>query len=74
MVEEYALNSTGPFMEICGTEKSLFLVDEYTSLTQTLKPLFCRHDLNHFNATSSIPNFLSRTFKRLDDQLYQMQY
>ena len=63
MVEEYGLNSTGPFMDRCGTKKSMPLLVEYASLTQTLKPLFCRYVLNHFSATSLIPNFLSRTFK-----------
>ena len=62
MIEEHALKSTGPFMDPCGTEKSMSHLVEYASLTQTLKSLFCRYDLNHFNAPSLIPNFLSRTF------------
>ena len=29
MVEEYALNSTGPFMDPCGTNKAMSLLVEY---------------------------------------------
>ena len=50
-------------MDPCNTKKSMSLLVEYASLRQTLKPLFCRYDLNHFNTTSLILNFLSRTFK-----------
>ena len=61
IADEYVLNRTGPLMEPCGMDNVISLSFEYALFTHTLKNLGGKYSLNHFRATSLIPNFFCST-------------